>query len=377
MFNFKAMGTEFYDYSIFLVAGYDYRIATSIPFIPVASAIATKSYSQIQPSDFLSYTKSSMGFGSNIYFERNSMDHAFFTKDAVMWIKSQVEFGIYGSRHCVAPEQFNVPNHPNVQWSVSNPEIASISSTGVLTPKGDRVIEIIAMDIATGHKTSKRVIVGRPRFRLRTSEKLPGGKTIFAEIVNDAFKDIDLEKDFPHLMEFVWGIKFDGHTIHWDSSYEKQINIPTMPNGKKVTVYLKVKYEDGYESAPLQIKASDEDIYNLTFNSFNITENGVITSDGREIDIKRRSMYIERIPGIDYKFQKPEWSPQYYVIITPTRVARGEWKGRLTLDNFFSPQDISYLTDMQNKGKVAVYTFLLYNNRKLLIQVSNIPITIN
>ena len=362
-----------------IVGKYDYNVSmwNSIPFIPTSSALCVGHGQQNPtPNMFLqSPDIDNSPFGANIYkFAGLSSKHIDLPPLVLEWLNAQLDFGIIGPKQGFNGSQYivNSKNIYNIEWSTNNPDIATIDQSGILTVTGNGIVRITAKG-GNSLESSIEVMVGTPRFVLEDAIRKPGFYEIKSKCIDSQYAEF-LNK-YKNVLLYKWGIKTNDQPLVWFTSESPELHISTLEDNDNTTVYLKIIDSEGNESAPLFVRISGQDIYDLTYKTLVFNKDGRLFNDkGIELFYDFVTMPLKYRDETYDEFSNAEWSPVAAIVINDENVPRGiPWKRKGYIRDIIPPSEKERILSSPD-GKVMIYKLQLLNFDGEIVQQT--PFTI-
>lgn len=362
-----------------IVGKYDYNVSmwNSIPFIPTSSALCVGHGQQNPtPNMFLqSPDIDNSPFGANIYkFAGLSSKHIDLPPLVLEWLNAQLDFGIIGPKQGFNGSRYivNSKNIYNIEWSTNNPDIATIDQSGILTVTGNGIVRITAKG-GNSLESSIEVMVGTPRFVLEDAIRKPGSYEIKSKCIDSQYAEF-LNK-YKNVLLYKWGIKTNDQPLVWFTSESPELHISTLENNDNTTVYLKIIDSEGNESAPLFVRISGQDIYDLTYKTLVFNKDGRLFNDkGIELFYDFVTMPLKYRDETYDEFSNAEWSPVAAIVINDENVPRGiPWKRKGYIRDIIPPSEKERILSSPD-GKVMIYKLQLLNFDGEIVQQT--PFTI-
>lgn len=348
----------------------------AIPFVPTSSALAIGSGLVHNPDLYTSEPQNvASAFGKNYFVHRESEDHAFFSydKDVQSWILSRLSTSIVGPINGYSNAQYTLSNASGtVSWKTSNPEIASISSNGILTVKGNGICFIEASN--NGIKYSMPIVLGRPRYIIKGTYR-PGGYFIKAECLDDEFKN--LQDLVNNAFKFKWGIKYGNAPTEWIENTTPEILFTQTSDNEHCICFLEILNNQGERVSIQNMEISSQDIYNVENSTFYIDRNGVLY-DGlkNKYDFEYASIYFSRKNNLSKNFDDSSWGAVTALSVDPSgkynEVAIDDES--IPLKEMFTKEAIDYMRLHSEEEQKYIYTIILLNYENKSLQY--IPIKI-
>ncbi|WP_293882328.1 hypothetical protein [Sphingobacterium sp. UBA1498] len=356
---------------ILLKYGYDVKIAPNIPFLPASSALAVGFGTQ--PLTAAMFTTKPVStntpFGGNVFYnDMVSNGHIDFGMEEARWLLAQLRYSIAGPRLGKTGSQYSVinPGTASITWSTSNSSIATINSSGVLTVTGKGIIDITAN--VNGTQLTTRVAVGTPRFVLADVVRKPGFYTIKANCIDTEPGYADFIMENKNIVVYQWGVKNEDGPIEWFDSQSPEVKLGTTEDNDNTTIYLKVRDANGNESAPVFVRITGYDVWNLLFNSWIVNNKGeVFTSTGIKVTYNNATMAIIRRNATG-EYANARWNPLAAVIVNDEGSQRGIlWSPNGYIKDILPPEELERIKAFPN-NQVLVYRLMLLNYQEQIIQ---------
>lgn len=358
---------------IILDYGLDAQIAPTFPFIPTSSALAYGNGTNASPSVFTNQpTDMESSFGKNYYLVTNNHGHSDFSFDALIWIKSHLETSIRGASIGYTGAQYSLTNVVgNIEWSSSNSSVATINQQGVLTVKNKGVTQIIGR--CNGINYSKKVIVGLPQYILSSSHE-PNGFKIEATCIDDIF--IEHIETVNNVFKFHWGIKFPDKPIEWRDIDKPYLFVPL--ESKDAVVFFKTSDGNGNETQVQSIKTSAQDVFLITNNNIKIdNKQNIYLNDDTPYSYKYGKVYLTRNTNLSSEYQDAIWTSTEAEVFGPfsTSYTLPISRGEMSIKNILPQDELNYITNNYESGKVYLYTITLLNPEDKIIQFMPFTVT--
>ena len=261
-----------YNYNYYVIkANYDYTIADRFVFVPTASSLMASNYGQNYytdpPTPFIDTPFQSIAVADS------SKYHTTIDDKYITFLTNTLDTKILGPDYAVTGSSYSISNYNDsdvtLTWSVSDPGVASINNSGVLTVVADtsKVIDILRSGSAFGKTYCKKktVLVGLPNQFLSSS--LDSGQyTISSQCVYRNQEDILSKVVLEGSVFYKWGIKYDDGPLIWSNpSSSNNYVIDASNTATLINVYLKLIDTNGNESAvvSLTIKKPDPLLINI------------------------------------------------------------------------------------------------------------------
>lgn len=360
-----------------LIYDYDYsvKVNASIPFIPTSSALAFgDGLSSSSGNYFLAPKGSSSPFGENYFTHSNAVSHASFSRDGLAWVKTRLSTSIIGPKVGYNGAKYSLSSAVgNVTWSSNKPQIASISSSGILSVKGKGVVVITAN--YKSHKYSQAIMVGIPRYILSASHE-PGGYRINAKCIDVEYKD-ELST-LNGVLKFNWGVKYPNKEIRWFVSEQSDLLVQVQGQDEKLTVFLEVEDALGNKSTLQYVNVNSQDIYVSAYSAFYIDSQGILYDAGKERDLYESSkVYLNYRPNLPDKYEGREWMPLGAIVISPLKSRHEimvDYEGPLVRD-ILPESEFEFIKNNSTDGQTYVYTLILLNSDNKVIQFMPVSFT--
>lgn len=355
--------------------GADIKLASGIPFIPTASALAVGDGINNNPSQFSTAPSGNVSpFGEAYYMESiaNYQRHLSISPNAKTWIESQLATTIIGpsTGYTGVKYQLSVASS-GVVWNSSDTSIATINQQGVLNVFGNGLVHITAM--YHGVTYSKTIMVGMPKYILAASHE-PNGFKINANLITSQFSNTS--EQINKIVSYHWGVKFPNKQIVWDVTNEPSILVPL--EDKNVTVYFKVCDSNGNYGQIQYINAQAQDVFSVTNGILEVDASKCIyKSDGSAYSYKNGKIYLTRNTSLPSEYQHDIWTSTKAVVFSPfgANYTIPVSKGALSIKNVFPDAEINYIIQNSISGKTYVYMTALLNPENKIVQLVPISIT--
>jgi len=301
------------------------------------------------------------------YYLNKPSDHISFGGQEAGWLLAQLKYAIAGPKLGKTGSQYSIVNPDGpVTWGTSNPNIATINSAGVLTVTGKGVLDITAT--INGTTLTTRIAVGTPRFVLANVVHKPGYYTIKANCIDTEPGYADFIRDVRNLVVYQWGVKNENGPIEWFDSESPEVKLDTTEDNDNTTIYLKVRDMHGNESAPVFVKITGYDIYDLIIKSWIVNNKGeVFTSTGTKVVYNSATMPILK-RNTSGEYANARWNPTAAVIVNDEGNQRGIlWFPKGYIKHIFPPEELERIKTFPN-NQVLVYRVMLLNFDKQVIQ---------
>jgi len=364
--------------SLPIIFDYDYNtdINPIIPFIPSSSALACGDGINNSPSVFTTRpTATSSSFGQNYYLESNPtrQGHSFFSLEAQDWIEAHLKTSINGPLSGYTGAKYSLTKSASsIKWSSSNTSIATIDQQGILTVKGNGVIQISA--ICNGISYSKNIIIGLPRYLL-SAKHAPDGFKIDATCIDGGFQSH--LQTVNRIVQFQWGVKFPNKPIEWKATNSSSIFVPL--EDKDAVVFFKVSDSNGNESTAQSVKISAHDVFLATNNHLKVDANkNIYKEDGSAYSYKNGKVYLTRDSNLPSNYQSDIWTSTKAVVFSPfanqynVLVTRGE----IPVKAILPQEELNYVISNSDVGQTNIYTIALLNPENKIIQFLPFTVTL-
>lgn len=307
--------------------------------------------------------------GSNFYENKTvSSSHIRFGNDEATWLLAQLKYAIAGPKLGTTGAQYSVvnPGVGTITWSTSNPNIATINSSGVLTVTGKGVLDINAH--INGTSLSTRIAVGTPRFVLTEAVHKPGFYEIKASCIDTEPGYAEFIKNNKGLVTYQWGIKNEDGPIEWLDSQSSEIKLGTTEDTDNTTIYLKVRDVNGVESAPIFVRITGYDIYDLIINSWIVNNKGeIFTSTGTKLNYINSRMHILKRNATG-EYANARWNPTTAIIVNDEGTQRGVlWSPYGYMKDVLPIEELERIKTYPNNS-VLVYRLMLRNFDRQIFQ---------
>lgn len=360
-----------------LIYDYDYsvKVNASIPFIPTSSALAFGDGLNSSPGNYFSAPKgSSSPFGENYFTHSNAVSHASFSKEGLGWVKTRLSTSIIGPKVGYNGAKYTLSSAVgNITWNSDNPQIASISSSGILSVKGKGVVMITAN--YNSQKYSQTIMVGIPRYILSTSHE-PGGYRINAKCIDVEYKD-ELST-LNGVLKFKWGVKYPNKEIRWFVSEQSDLVVQVQGQDEKLTVFLEVEDALGNKSTLQHVNVNSQDVYVSAYSAFYIDSQGMLYDSKKEWDLYESSrVYLSYSPNLPEKYKGREWMPMEAIVLSPLKGSQEimvDNEGPLVKD-ILPESEFDFIKNNSTDGQTYVYTLILLNYDNKVIQFMPVSFT--
>lgn len=346
--------------------GYDLK-ANNIPFVPVSSALAFGDGINIIPNNF---TKRPQGndspFGENYFTHDTTYSHVSFTDDGLNWVIERLFVTIVGPKVGTTGAKYSLSNtYGSVNWSTSNPSIATINSSGILTVKEKGIITLTAK---YGNQTYSQIImVGMPRFVLVASHE-PGCYEINAECIDTQFKDY--LSSLNEVIKYSWGVKYPNKEIQWIETDAPNLKVQLQGQDEKVIVFLEVIDALGNKSELQHIEINSQDVYVAENQNLLIDSQGVLYKENKKkYSYNSARLYLTYRANIPDKYKGREWMATTAMVLRPFSVpsAIDARDGGPLIKNILLPAELEYIKSNSVDGEVYTFILVLLNfNRKAI-----------
>lgn len=366
------------NYPILVDANISLKMESSIPFIPVSSALCVGEGKTGLTAALFTTTPATNDtpFGDNIYMH-TFMDEYHATilgRSSLSWLSAQLDLGILGPKMGISGSKYVIPNHEAdvIQWTSSNTSIATINSNGLLTVKGKGIVTITAN--VNGYSVSKPIMVGTPRFVLDEVKREPGYYTVKATCIDSQAGYTDFIAGNKDVVAYMWGIKTDEEPLKWIRSDSPELHLSTLEEKDNTTIYLKTVDMYGNESSPLYVRISGYDIWELSNNAFVFNNKGdIYDNKGRKLFYRSSSISVTFREQSQGAYNNAKWSPGAAILITDEDVKDIPWNKGVRVQDIFLQTDIDKIISSQD-NTTWIYKLILLNFEKKVIQRS--PITV-
>ena len=246
-----------------LLGDYDYsfELTDRLMFIPMASAFASTDYNK----DFRTNhpaPKIDTPFTSYIMPDTTTY-HTSFYGGIAHWLDTVEGMSIDGP---LMPESGDVYSMPSgytssFSWSTSASNIASISSSGVLTVSGNGLVDIIARKDSATYVVSKRktVLAGLPRMAI-TSNHSGTKYDLRAEFIDDGVEDFLTQTHLTDSIMRKWYLEVGGVKIDSTFSNKDTASFDVLDSVRLATVSLVLSYH-GRTSEPVYLTIKEKRSY--------------------------------------------------------------------------------------------------------------------
>lgn len=364
------------DFGVVAWVKYGVKVAEQIPFIPTSSALAVGDGININSSDYL--VKPEIGksaFGENYYVLPTVTPHSDINYIALNKIVSRITTKIEGPTLAKTGSKYTL-NQGIIEWSTSDPSIATIDDDGVLNATGKGIVSIIAKSYPyyDADTFSKDIIVGTPRFVLKGKQE-PGGYNVTAECIDEVY--VDKLDNINSCVSYQWGIKYADKDIIWMDEYKREVNIPLEIAKDCMSVYFQMTDPDGNSSQTLSLKTDVNDIYSAYNNFFYIDSSGnLYKANKSKVHYDVASIYFDYIEGIDEQYKERKWMPTSAEICGLNNLCHtADISGfRLLFRDMMNEEEFNQIKTDSDDGNTYTYFLVLQNSAKQPIQL--LPITI-
>lgn len=375
MYNVKTeiQNTQEESIPIIIDYGLDVQIVPIFPFIPTSSALAYGNGIDISSSVFTNQpTGMESSFGQNYYLVTDDHRHSVFSSDALNWIKSHIETSIYGASIGYTGAQYSLTNAVgDVEWGSSDSSVATINQQGVLTVKNKGVTQITGR--CNGISYNKKVIVGLPQYILSSVHE-PDGFKIEATCIDDTF--IEHIETVNKVFKFHWGIKFPDQSIEWRDIDRPYLFVPL--ENRDAVVFFKTSDGNGNETQVQSIKTSAQDVFLITNNNIKIdNEQNIYLNDDTPYSYKYGKVYLTRNANLSSEYQDDIWTSTEAEVFGPfsTNYTLPVSRGEMSIKNILPQDELNYITNNYESGKVYLYTITLLNPEDKIIQFMPFTVT--
>lgn len=259
----------------------------------------------------------------------------------------------------------------DVTWSSNNPDVASISNSGVLTVKGRGVVVLTAN--YKNQKYNLPILVGIPRFILSSSPQTDGYK-VDATCIDKAYKN-----HLPLLntmLKFKWGIKHANENIRWSSSDKPSLTILEKVPNEDITIFLQIEDALGNKSALQHISVRPQDVYTSDYTTFYIDSEGNLYDFKKRYDLYESSrVFIDYKPNLPKKYEGREWMPITAIVLSPQKGNKeiSMYGGGPLVCDILSEEEYEFIRNKSNDNQRYNYMLMLLNDEQKVIQY--IPIS--
>lgn len=247
--------------------GYEYSfdVTDRIAFIPTASAFASTDYGR----DFRTNhpaPKIDTPFTSYIMPDTTTY-HTSFYGGIAHWLDTVEGMSIDGPLMPESGDAYSMPSGytSSFSWSTSASNIASVSSTGVLTVSGNGLVDIIARKDSATYVVSKRktVLAGLPRMAL-SSNHSGTQYSVRAECIDDGVEDFLSRTHLTDSIMRKWYLVVGGERIDSTFNYKDTASFTVADSIRIASVTLFLNY-NGRISDPVHyvIKEKRSYIWNV------------------------------------------------------------------------------------------------------------------
>lgn len=352
----------FYDYR------FDTNVAPQIQFIPTSSALAFGDGLNSKSDLFF---RPPMGdespFGSNYFVHTQSQSHSFFTRDGIDWIDRNLKTSIIGPRNGFDGAKYSLSEYNGVvKWHSERPEIANISTDGVLSVKGKGHV-LITATTCSQDVYSTIIVVGMPRFILNANH-VPGGYKVSAKCIDLEFDD---GVNSQNTLVFRWGIKYPNSKIRWFESNSHEIMIQSEDSQPSVTIFMQVQDTNGDLGEMVHTSVNSQVIYYSKNQTYYIDSNtNLYKQNMRSYSYKSARLYIEYKPDIPEKYKGREWMPITALVLSPSGNTRKITirSGGALIKDIIPESEINWIKQNSVDGEVQVYIIAMKNYSGEVIQ---------
>ena len=329
--------------------GTDIKLASGIPFVPTASALAVGDGISNSPAQFsIAPTGNVSPFGEAYYMESiagNQM-HISISSDAKTWLESQLTRTIMGPSTGYSGAKYQLSEIlSGVVWNSSDTSIATINQQGVLDVTGNGLVQITAKH--NGITYNKTIMVGTPKYILVANHE-PNGFKVDANLITSQFSNPS--EQINRIVSYHWGVKFPNKQIVWDVTNEPSILIPL--EDKNVTVYFKVCDSNGDFGQVQYINAQAQDVFVVTNGVLGVDGNKCIYKpDGTVYSYKNGKIYLTRNTNLPSEYQHDIWTSTKAVVFSPfsANYTIPVSKGALSIKNVLPDAELNYIAPVRDK----------------------------
>lgn len=260
--------------SLFPDPTFSFDLTKRIAFIPTASAFASTDYNK----DFRTNhpaPKIDTPFTSYIMPDTTTY-HTSFYGGIAHWLDTVEGMSIDGPLMPESGDAYSMPSGytSSFSWSTSASNIASISSSGVLTVSGNGLVDIIARKDSATYVVSKRktVLAGLPRMAI-TSNHSGTKYDLRAEFIDDGVEDFLTQIHLTDSIMRKWYLEVGGVKIDSTFSDKDTASFDVLDSVRLATVSLVLSYH-GRTSEPVYLTIKEKRSYIWNVQSILRMEDG-------------------------------------------------------------------------------------------------------
>ena len=230
--------------------------ADTIMFIPTASAMAINDFGR----DFRANKPVPLvevPYSAYILSDTSTYHTSFFNGvgswlDRVVGSKVSVSPVIFGN---TTAQLLGISSGYTCNWISSDPSIAAINSSGVISPNGNGLVTVTANCFSDLQAITKSadVLVGYPAMTLR-SWMMPGNKCLVkANAGSGVERKLVKAAVDSCLLSYRWGVKYGNQAISWTTSQADTVQV-NLPSSGTVIVYLQWQRPGGQTGGETSIE---------------------------------------------------------------------------------------------------------------------------
>lgn len=331
-----------------LIGTFDYEFAFNerIQFVPTASALCSSgSYYQ----DFFMapiIPKTDIPFDSYILNDTSTY-HTSFALDGIdSWLNS-----VFSEAH-VPPVVFDgdtlkvTGTTLPFKWYSSNSSVALIRRDSIVQCVSNGLVDFTARRSATGQAVTKtrKALVGYPTVTLHSQMNSNGSHVIQVMHSNREHERLVEEAVNQGILQYRWGIKTDADSpIAWRETINDTIHVTVPDSLEYVTVYMKWRHGNGYETTTRSLQVFQPNIYKVNVERIDYNP------DSGFMAIIQNPALTYSFPGNPYNFPSLMFSALSTATIHEIT--------SITIDNHtFQLTDVEYFP-YQNGANTVVYMF--------------------
>lgn len=346
-------------------------------FIPTASALAigegkTNLYMEDYTYQFVNGLRPASPKHTpfhDFYISGKSEMHTSFNDNMNKWLKDQLDVHVVGPDVAKTGSTYVLQNagwNEQIIWNVSDPEIASISNSGVITVKKHGYATVTAT--VAGKVFPKLIMAELPRYKIQVNPQSGYYAILFLTEKENA-KDYEL---FKNNIRIETAIKKGNATPEWKDCPNGMETFDMVENGENLTVCFRASYVDN------QNNRTTSDTYSVTVNT-----SYPYTIEPNYIKVQSQSILndIKLKPNPNFKYQgvfPPEF--KIYNVISHGGTPFGRLSGvttlTLTAQNLFPQSLIDNFIINYNQMSMTE-TFSLVGEKGNIIQTIRVTMTRN
>lgn len=306
----------------------------------------------------------------DFYISEKSEMHTSFNDKMNKWLKDQLEIHVVGpdiaqngSKYAVQ----NVTSNTTITWGVSDSNVASISSNGVLTVKKHGYVTITAT-LNNGKVFPKFVMVGLPQYKIKVNPQSGCYDVLFYPINENASE----YQMFTNKIRIESALKKANVPLAWEDCPNAHVTLYMTENGSSETVYFRASYVDDNN-----IRTESDTYYTAINTSFPyIIEPNYIKVQSQSI---LNSIVLKPNPNFKYEGTFPQEFKIYNVIChgkQPVGQLNGVTTLTLSAQNLFPQSMIDNILSHYNLMSISD-SFSLVGSKGNIIQTIRVSMTRN